>query len=166
MSDSTDIGQLGRRRDDVDIADIKYIRELEKRAQQRAEMRLEMAHAILLGEDNDEPLPMDHEAVELAGAFDGCITCEVREALDAAWPYLQRLAWSTCWCGGHRGPRTPADADGWGCLEDINHQGERPEDPSRHDQLAEAWREGWLTGNRWAFTEADVDDIGSNPHAS
>jgi hypothetical protein len=27
-----------------------------------------------------------------------------------------------CWCGGQRGPRVPADADGWGCLDDINHE--------------------------------------------
>jgi hypothetical protein len=26
-----------------------------------------------------------------------------------------------CWCGGERGPRVPADADGWGCLENIGH---------------------------------------------
>lgn len=120
------VRELGRRRADVDIQDINYIRELEKRAQERAEMRLEMAHAILL-DDTDEDLPFEHqpERDELAGPFCGCLTCEVREALDAAWPFLQRLAWSTCWCGGHRGPRTPADADGWGCLEDLNHQGER-----------------------------------------
>lgn len=161
--DSTDIGRLGRRRRDVDIADPAYIAELEKRAQQRAEMRLEMAHAILLDENDEEPLPMDHEGDELAGPFCGCLTCEVREALDAAWPFLQRLAWSTCWCGGHRGPRIPADADGWGCLEDINHQGERAQDSAA---LEAAWRQGWLTGNRWAFSEKDVDDIASNPHAS
>ena len=39
--DSSDIEQLGRRRDDVDIADPAYIRELEQRAQQRAEDRLQ-----------------------------------------------------------------------------------------------------------------------------
>ena len=117
--DSSDIEQLGRRRDDVDISDIRYIRELEKCAQQRAEDRLVLAQALL---DDD---PRNDAAGDLAGPFCGCTTCEVREILDAAWPYLQRLAWSTCWCGGHRGPRTPADADGWGCLEDVSHQGER-----------------------------------------
>lgn len=113
-----DLSQLGRRRDDVDITDVRYMRELEKRAQQLAEQRLEIAHSTLDTVD-------DALEGELAGPFCGCTTCEVREVLDAAWPFLQRLAWSTCWCGGHRGPRTPADADGWGCLEDINHQGER-----------------------------------------
>lgn len=116
----SDVEHLGRRRDDVDITDIDYIRELEHRAQQRAEHRIEVCHALL----DDDP-ELEDAAAELAGPYCGCTTCDVREILDAAWPFLQRLAASTCWCGGHRGPRTPADADGWGCLEDINHQGER-----------------------------------------
>lgn len=117
----SDLEHLGRRRDDVDIQDIKYIRELERRAQQIAEMRIAAAHASL--DEDDEFSPVAE--VDLAGPYCGCTTCDVREILDAAWPYLQRLAWSTCWCGGHRGPRTPADADGWGCLEDVSHRGER-----------------------------------------
>lgn len=28
---------------------------------------------------------------------------------------------SHCWCGGERGERVPADADGLGCLEDVWH---------------------------------------------
>ena len=31
---------------------------------------------------------------------------------------------TTCWCGAERGPRTPADPDGSGCLDDINHERE------------------------------------------
>ena len=29
---------------------------------------------------------------------------------------------------------------------------------------AEAWREGWLVGNRWAFSDADADAIDTNPY--
>ena len=35
--------------------------------------------------------------------------------------------------------------------------------PSWRRRKAEAWREGWIVGNRWAFTEADSDGIDSNP---
>jgi hypothetical protein len=59
--------------------------EAEKRAQQAAEERLELAYAVL----NDEA---EDEAGELAGPFCGCMTCEVREVLDAAWPHL-KTAW-------------------------------------------------------------------------
>lgn len=103
-----------------DVEHLDYIRDLEKRAQQAAEERIELAYALL----DDDP-ELEDAAADLAGPFCGCITCEVREILDAAWPYLQRLASSTCWCGGHRGPRDLPDADGWGCLEDIFHRGER-----------------------------------------
>lgn len=34
-----------------------------------------------------------------------------------------------------------------------------------HDDLkAQIWREGWLAGNRWAFTDEDKDSIGTNPY--
>lgn len=33
-----------------------------------------------------------------------------------------------------------------------------------NETLAAAWRDGWLTGNRWAFEESDADDIEANPH--
>lgn len=118
----SDVEHLGRRCEDVDITDIEYIRELEQHAQRAAEERIELAHVSL----EEIPDELEGEISEtLAGPYCGCTTCDVREILDAAWPYLQRLAASTCWCGGHRGPRDLPDADGWGCLEDIHHRGER-----------------------------------------
>jgi hypothetical protein len=52
----------------------------EERAQQAAEERLELAYAVLNDDVDDEG--------ELAGAFCGCLTCTVREVLDAAAPHL------------------------------------------------------------------------------
>jgi hypothetical protein len=40
----------------------------------------------------DQGLEAPHDADETVGAYCGCRTCMVREALDAAWPYLYRLA--------------------------------------------------------------------------
>lgn len=53
-------------------------------AQRAAEERLELAYAIL-NEDIDEDSEL---ADQLAGPFCGCMTCEVREVLDAAYPHL------------------------------------------------------------------------------
>jgi hypothetical protein len=58
--------------------------EAEKRAQRAAEERMELAWAVL----NDDA---EDEAGELAGPFCGCLTCEVREILDAAYPHLKAV---------------------------------------------------------------------------
>lgn len=54
-------------------------------AQRAAEERLEAAWALIHeeGEEGEEP--------ELAGPFCGCLTCEVREVLDAAYPHLRAM---------------------------------------------------------------------------
>lgn len=60
--------------------------ELEESMQRAAERRLAMANDSLFDEGDDlAPL-------ELAGAYCGCDTCVVREVLDAAWPFMYRLA--------------------------------------------------------------------------
>jgi hypothetical protein len=61
--------------------------DLERMAQRAAEQRMHDAWASLEIDIDDEALP-----VELAGAYCGCLTCDVREVLDAAWPYLYRMA--------------------------------------------------------------------------
>jgi len=62
--------------------------ELQRQAQQAAELRLMTAVDMLINED-DGWLP---EWDDLAGPFCGCDTCVVREVLDAAWPYIYELA--------------------------------------------------------------------------
>lgn len=57
---------------------------LQEEAQRAAESRIHDAHASLEDDDDSD--------YELAGAYCGCLTCDVREVLDAAWPYLYRLA--------------------------------------------------------------------------
>lgn len=65
--------------------------EASEAAQKAAEARLELAYAVLNGEAEDLTDDMDAElAGELAGPFCGCITCEVREVLDAAYPHLAK----------------------------------------------------------------------------
>lgn len=54
-------------------------------AQRAAEERLEAAWSFL----NDEGEEL--EGPELAGPFCGCLTCEVREVLDAAEPHLRAM---------------------------------------------------------------------------
>jgi hypothetical protein len=77
--------------------------ELEVQAQKAAEFRLAAANEILWNEEFDGELSGSHDwqgdaadAVlpreNLAGPYCGCDTCLVREVLDAAWPYLYRLA--------------------------------------------------------------------------
>lgn len=69
------------------------LNEAARRAQKAAEERLELAYAILNGEADDLTDDLDAElAGELAGPFCGCVTCEVREVLDAAFPHL-RAGW-------------------------------------------------------------------------
>lgn len=60
---------------------------LEQQAQRAGERRIHDAHATL-----DVDLDDGGQDVELAGAYCGCLTCDVREVLDAAWPYLYRIA--------------------------------------------------------------------------
>lgn len=57
--------------------------DLELRAQEAAELRI----SDLWAYENDE---LDEEP-DSAGPFCGCLTCEVREILDAAYPYLAEL---------------------------------------------------------------------------
>lgn len=72
-------------------------RDFAHEAQQAAEKRLEACDAVmdLEGEDyNDPAIRAQYEkAYEgLAGPYDGCTTCIVREVLDAVWPILQEAA--------------------------------------------------------------------------
>jgi hypothetical protein len=64
---------------------------LEIAAQDAAEYRLEYAHATLMDEDELDR-DLEEYGEELAGPFCGCLTCEVRETLDAAYPFLKKLA--------------------------------------------------------------------------
>lgn len=75
MDDCTDIG--------------RRIVELEVAAQRAAEERIELAHVSL--EDIPEDLE-DEIGATLAGPYCGCITCEVREILHAAYPHLKEIA--------------------------------------------------------------------------
>lgn len=52
----------------------------------------------------------------------------VNERLAALGARVTPLGPTRCWCGGEVGPRDPGDANGLGCLEDINHayDGEPP----------------------------------------
>jgi hypothetical protein len=59
------------------------VEEIEKAAQAAAEQRLYEASEFL-NEEND--------GSTLAALFCGCETCVIREVLEAAWPYLYRLA--------------------------------------------------------------------------
>lgn len=52
-------------------------------AQRAAEAHLAACHDYLMEEDLPEP--------DTAGPFCGCITCEVREVLHAAYPHLARM---------------------------------------------------------------------------
>lgn len=69
--------------------------ELEVEAQRAAEFRLAAANEFLWLEEEGEFAGIHEEAkamTDLAGPYCGCDTCLVREVLDAAWPYLYRLA--------------------------------------------------------------------------
>lgn len=64
------------------------IEDLQHEAQQAAELRLMTAVDMLMsGDDEWQP-----EWDDLAGPFCGCDTCVVREVLDAAWPFMRRIA--------------------------------------------------------------------------
>jgi len=71
--------------------------ELEQLAQRAAEERIEDAFT-LLNNEADEVMdflsPEDQDRIEssLAGPFCGCMTCEVREILHAAYPHLRDIA--------------------------------------------------------------------------
>lgn len=67
--------------------DANRVLQLERAAQQAAERRVHDAQASLDVDLDDEALD-----VELAGAYCGCLTCDVREVLDAAWPFLYHAA--------------------------------------------------------------------------
>lgn len=62
--------------------------ELKTEAQQRAEHRLETLTAEMY--DIDE-LPEDYESPAVA-PYCGCLTCQVRETLDASWEPMMELA--------------------------------------------------------------------------
>ena len=62
--------------------------ELEEQAQRAAELRLIEAEQDMWESIERE----DAGEHKTAGWFCGCDTCIVREVLDAAWPYLYRLA--------------------------------------------------------------------------
>lgn len=83
MTDRTDIEQR--------------IQTLEAAAQRAAEERIEDAFTLLNNEDDqvlDFLSPEDQDRIEtsLAGPFCGCLTCEVREILHAAYPHLRDIA--------------------------------------------------------------------------
>jgi hypothetical protein len=59
-------------------------------AQRAAERRLYVADDLLWSDEQGLEGPDEDD--ETVGAYCGCYTCMVREALDAAWPYLYRLA--------------------------------------------------------------------------
>lgn len=62
--------------------------DLGEQAQQAAEKHLDACWAALdAHEEGDEA-----EWPDLAAPFCGCQTCEVREVLHVAWPYLRRAA--------------------------------------------------------------------------
>ena len=71
-----------------DETPLTRVRKLEYAAQQAAERRIHHAHDTLDMDFDDDDAP----AVELAGAYCGCLTCDVREVLDAAWPFLYQAA--------------------------------------------------------------------------
>ena len=81
-----------------DSTDIEHrIRELEAAAQQAAEERIEGAFNLLHNEDADNLDFLESEERQriedsLAGPFCGCLTCEVRETLHAAYPFLRQIA--------------------------------------------------------------------------
>lgn len=60
--------------------------ELMRKAQAAAEERMHMAWRAL------EETDVDDDGTDLLGPYCGCLTCEVREVLDAAWPWLYLLA--------------------------------------------------------------------------
>lgn len=62
---------------------------LEQLAQRAAERRLAAANDALWLDDEGIDTG---EWPDLAGPYDGCDTCLVREVLHAAWPYMYRLA--------------------------------------------------------------------------
>lgn len=62
--------------------------DLDLQAQQAAEKHLEACYDWLEAEDGDVEEP------DMAGLFCGCLTCQVRETLHAAYPFLRQLALS------------------------------------------------------------------------
>ena len=67
---------------------------LEREAQREAEKRLAAANNMLWhDEDSGDIEPVDRpEWDDISAPYCGCDTCIVREVIDAAWPYLKRLA--------------------------------------------------------------------------
>lgn len=58
-----------------------------------------------------------------------------------------------CWCGSERGPRTPADNDGNGCLGDVRHANYVPAlDEPR-------WIEGWKAAMDWLVEVRGAEGI-------
>ena len=49
-------------------------------------------------------------------------------------------------------------------LAEESEAGWRREADELAERVAEAWDEGWLAGNRWAFSDADADAIDTNPY--
>lgn len=71
---------------------------LTRHAHDAAVARVEDAHVRL-----DREMSGDDDAWDgypLAVPFDGCLTCIVREALDAAWPLLRAAALAEAEAGG------------------------------------------------------------------
>lgn len=66
--------------------------DLEHEAQQAAEHRLRVCATVLFEDETDEDIVPSDAADQLAGPYCGCDTCVVREVVDAAWPWLYRLA--------------------------------------------------------------------------
>lgn len=67
---------------------LKRIEALAERAQVACEARLERAY-YELHEDPDE---YDGDGSEPFAPFCGCLTCVVREVLDASYPYMREAA--------------------------------------------------------------------------
>lgn len=67
--------------------------ELEYQMQRAAERRLTDANEHLWEDTDGEFAGLHTESTSvLAGPYCGCDTCIVREVLDAAWPFMYRLA--------------------------------------------------------------------------
>jgi hypothetical protein len=62
----------------------------EQEAQRAAEERLAACNEHFWAEESGEQPP--EGPYPACGPYDACDTCIVREVLDAAWPYLLRLA--------------------------------------------------------------------------
>jgi hypothetical protein len=65
--------------------------QLELEAQRVAERRLAYAGATLYHDEQEIDPEEEFKGEELAGPYCGCDTCMVREALDAAYPFLAEL---------------------------------------------------------------------------